>query len=530
MKETVEKMLQKISGKNTSEKNLKIIKKFIPDVNYTFSDNGSILHFLCDDLYEEEKVFITISCLLDCGVDPNRKCDYGYNFIQCAIYNGYSENFILNITQEALKFKLNVNHVDDDKDTMMHTLIYADDYHGGLIKFYKLLCDNGFDTRLTDSNGDNLYEAILSCDDEYTKEQVSEFGNIFLEMLEKYSNSKGEKQNEFVIASTAKRINEKADQEPENKIVISKSDKDFLLNYGTILNDKTYLSSPAVGRDNEIKNLFITLAQEKKTPIIVGESGVGKSALVDELAYRIQKNEVPDFLKNKLIYELNPFDTNAGTEFSGTFEQRIKDLMIIIKKYNMLLYIDEIHSIYGIGKTKGNDNDLSSMLKLHISRDNIKIIGTTTDKEYDKYFSNDALKRRFEVIKVKEPDKDMLYIIVKKVLKDYSLKKSIVFENNSIKEEIIKILINSTEKNNRVYNDKLNNPDLVISIIDKAFAVATCYNSKYIKKNHFMEAYDFIDRIYSFSKEVAIKELSVIESNKIKKQSKVLTFNPKNRG
>ena len=102
-------------------------------------DNQSILHILVDDKYDETKCFLAIKSLLEIGLSPNLEADYNYNFIQTALYAGYSEKFILNIITESLKHNLNVNHVDGDKDTIMHTAIYSDDYLGEVERIYELL-------------------------------------------------------------------------------------------------------------------------------------------------------------------------------------------------------------------------------------------------------------------------------------------------------------------------------------------------------------------------------------------------------
>ena len=115
---------------NDMSSNVKKIKGTFGTLDYVDDDNQSILHILVDDKYDEAKCFLAIKSLLQIGLSPNLEDDYNYNFIQTALYAGYSEEFILNIINESLKYNLNVNHVDSDKDTIMHTAIYSDDYLG----------------------------------------------------------------------------------------------------------------------------------------------------------------------------------------------------------------------------------------------------------------------------------------------------------------------------------------------------------------------------------------------------------------
>lgn len=272
---------------------------------------------------------------------------------------------------------------------------------------------------------------------------------------------------------------------------------------------------------------MITLAQNKKRPLIVGESGVGKTALVEELVYRIKTGQVPRFLQGKIILEVNPAEIVAGREYVGQFEENMTKLMKLCEKYDVIVFIDEIHTIYGIGSTKGKNNDMASMLKHYIDRTNLKVIGTTTEKEYDEFFSNDALKRRFEKIKVQEPTKEILYQIIDKVISDYFITTGISFENDNIKGQIVSIILESTEKGHRVYNDIVNNPDLSISIVDKAFAFAQVYDSEFITVNHFIESFEYCDRIYDFSKSQAIAKLKKLDFNAFKPsvRRKIIDFN-----
>jgi ATP-dependent Clp protease ATP-binding subunit ClpA len=176
--------------------------------------------------------------------------------------------------------------------------------------------------------------------------------------------------------------------------------------------------------------------------------------------------------------------------------------------------------MYGVGSTKDKATDMSAMIKHYIDRSHLKIIGTTTDAEYQEFFSHDALKRRFEKIVVKEPDEEVLETIIGKVIDDYCKRSNLSFEDETDKQVIINAIMNATASSHRVYNDKVNNPDLSISIIDKAFAFAKFYDSKHITKEHFIDSFSYCDRIYESSQERAI---SMLKSKKKKEDTEPKT-------
>ena len=473
--------------------NLKQIKKIFGNLQYTDITKQSILHILVSELHDEEKCFWMIKTLLDLGFNPNLEDEYKFNFVQTAIQTGYSEEFILKIIKEGLKHNLDVNHTECDNDTIIHTALYSDSYNGNVDKIYELLCMNGFDSTIRDYDNRDVMEAMFHVN-KYNEDQYLKFEKIFKEQ---------KKNNNYVHSMLDK---------------VSIDDIGYLEKFGKILNKKQYLYAPTIGREKEMKNIIVSLAQDKKSPLLVGESGVGKTVLADELAYRIKNNQVPKFLQGKIVLEVSPSEVVAGCRNVGDFEENMTKLMDLCEKYEIILFIDEIHTIYGVGSSSKKDNDMASMLKYYIDRSNIKVIGTTTSSEYEEYFSNNALKRRFEKIIVLEPADNILYKIVNKVIEDYYIKTSILFEDDNMKDKIIEILLEYTKKNNRVYNDILNNPDLIISIIDKAFAFAKVYDSEFITIDHFIDSIKYCDRIYDFSKERAISKLRGI--NPLKEQTK----------
>lgn len=513
-----------ISKMSTDDnRNIKMIKKLFGSLEYVDGENQSLLHILVDNKYDEDECFFAIRSLLRLGLNPNLEDDYNYNFIQTALYAGYREPFIIKIIEEALQYNLDVNHVDGDKDTIMHTAIYSDDYLGGVENIYKLLCCNGFDSMKLDLEGRNLIEAMIF-QKQYSKQQIESFEKIF----NKQTCGKLSKKDPEQLT-----IDDKRKQEILIPTIQTLSTKEILEleKYGKILNNNNYVVSPTIGREQELKNLMVTLAQEKKNPLIVGESGVGKTALVDELAFRIKMRQVPSFLQGKIILEVDPSLIVAGCSHVGQFEEKMLNLIRLWEKYNIIMFIDEIHTIYGLGAATDKNNDMSEILKRYLTRTNLKLIGTTTEVEYNNFFTNSALKRRFERIGIKEPSDDILYQIINKVLKDYCISSGILLSDENLKERIIKIILNATSKSHRVYNDRVNNPDLAISIIDKAFAFAKFYDSEFINKDHFIESFKCCNRIYESTINSAIDSLNQLDNNKFTSKSKVLKidFNKQNK-
>ena len=492
------------------QSNVKRLINLFGCLDYTDDENQSLLHILVDNIYDEEKCFLAIKSLLKCGLDPNLEADFQYNFIQTALYAGYSENFIKRVIKEALKYGLKINHRDDDLDTMMHTAIYSDDYLGEVEGIYDLLVESGFDSTLVDHDSRNLVEAMIF-QKQYSPEQIESFRKKFNIRLD----------NKHKVVSTPAVVSTPVKKQV-HEVSIPEEDLKELEKFGKILNKNSYLSSPSIGREKELKNLMITLAQDKKNPLIVGESGVGKTTVVEELAYRIITGDVPKFLQGKMILEVNPSEVVAGCQYVGMFEENMTKLMKLCEKYNILLFIDEIHTIYGVGATKSKDTDMAAILKHYIDRSSLKVIGTTTEKEYNEYFSSDALKRRFEKITVKEPEDEYLFQILDKVLNDYFIKNDISLEDEKERKLIINIIITATSKKHRVYNDIVNNPDLAISIIDKAVAYAKVFDSDVLTIDHFIESFDSCDRIYDSAKEEAIALLRKMKGKKETEGNKVL--------
>jgi ATP-dependent Clp protease ATP-binding subunit ClpA len=179
---------------------------------------------------------------------------------------------------------------------------------------------------------------------------------------------------------------------------------------------------PVIGRDDEIRRTIQILSRRtKNNPVLLGDPGVGKTAIAEGLAFNIVKGAVPDFLKDYTVYNLDISSMLAGSKYRGDFEERFKAVLKgLEKKGKTILFIDEAHMISGAGSAGNSANDLANMMKPALSKGNIKVVASTTWEEYRKYFEKDrALMRRFQRITVDEPSPEVALQILKGLKKYY---------------------------------------------------------------------------------------------------------------
>jgi len=262
--------------------------------------------------------------------------------------------------------------------------------------------------------------------------------------------------------------------QPKNK----KKDKKLLIEeLGVDLNQKAKEGKidPVIGRDEEIKRLLEIISRRtKNNPILIGDAGVGKTAIVEELSRMIVNKQVPLSLKNKRIISLDMASSVAGTKYRGEFEERIKKILTEIEENDdIILFIDEIHTLVGAGGAEGAI-DASNIFKPALARGKLRCIGATTIDEYKKYIEKDAaLDRRFQKIIVESPDK--------KTVKDILMKLKPIYEKYhfvKISEEIIDLIIDLTNK--YIYDRK--EPDKSIDIMDEVCAKVSLKEDKNTKK------------------------------------------------
>ena len=275
------------------------------------------------------------------------------------------------------------------------------------------------------------------------------------------------------------------------KGIVDKGNKKlFVEDVGINLNKKALEGNldPVIGREKEIRRVLEILSRRSKNnPILVGDAGVGKTAIVEEIASRIVNNDVPLFLQNKRIISLDMGSLVAGTKYRGEFEEKInKILKEVSENDDVILFIDEVHTLVGAGGAEGAI-DASNIFKPALARGKIRCIGATTLNEYKKFIEKDsALERRFQKVIINEPDRSMVKGILsslKGIYEDY--------HNVIIDDDIIDLIISLSNK--YIYNRR--EPDKSIDILDEVCARVNiredkCYISYKNKKNNLKKIID----------------------------------------
>jgi len=242
---------------------------------------------------------------------------------------------------------------------------------------------------------------------------------------------------------------------------------DVLTKYGTDLVERARGNEmdPVIGRDTEIRNVIRILSRKtKNNPVLIGEPGVGKTAIAEGLAQRIVRGDVPDALKDKTVFSLDMGALIAGAKYRGEFEERLKAVLEQIKSSGgrILLFIDELHTIVGAGKTEGS-MDAGNLLKPMLARGELHCIGATTLDEYRKYIEKDAaLERRFQPVQVDEPTVEDTISILRGIKERYEIFHGVRIHDNA--------LVAAATLSNRYITDRFL-PDKAIDLVDEACAM-----------------------------------------------------------
>ncbi len=276
----------------------------------------------------------------------------------------------------------------------------------------------------------------------------------------------------------------------------------ILDNYGENLSVKEYITNPAIGRDEQIKQLLLILLTPDKSAILIGKPGVGKTATIEGLAYRIQNNTVPDAIKGYQVIKLN---TSALLgEDPVTKESKVQTLIEELKNYsNLILFIDEIHTLMG---TKGEALDFANMFKPALDRGDIKVIGATTTEEYERYILRDkAFVRRFQKVEIFEPTREENISILVGTLPKIEKRTGIKMKYSPfIQQRIMEFLTDITSEYKRIYEIGSRYPDVSLTLVQEAFSNALFDNRNEVNVLDFRKAIESSKNIYQ---DVITKEL-----------------------
>ena len=276
----------------------------------------------------------------------------------------------------------------------------------------------------------------------------------------------------------------------------------MLERYGVDLTTKEYITDPAIARDEEIKQVILTLLTPEKSALLVGKPGIGKTAIVEGLAYRIQKGLVPDALKNYSLIKVNITSLIGETMSDGQIENRL-DLLVreLSERLNTIIFIDETHLLVN----KAGGMDFANMLKAGLDRGQIKMIGATTTEEYEQYILRDrAFLRRFQKIDVLEADKPTVVKILMGSLP--KLERQVGVKVNYqpfVIEKIMAFIVEMTDEYKRVYEISSRYPDICLTIVANALTFALYDNRKIVSIIDFYKAIKNSKNIYN---DVKVKE------------------------
>ena len=276
--------------------------------------------------------------------------------------------------------------------------------------------------------------------------------------------------------------------------------------YGENFIKKEFITNPVLGREKELKELMLLILTPDKSAILTGKPGVGKTSIVEGLAYLIQKRQVPNQLLNYQIIKVNTSALLGIDPVTG--ESKIQNLIEELKNYeHLILFIDEIHTLMG---SKGEALDFANMFKPGLDRGDIKVIGATTTEEYERYILRDkAFVRRFQKVIVEEPTREQnIQICLGTLPKIEKRTGAEMMYSNFVKQTMMEFLTDITSEYKRVYEIGSRYPDVTLTLIQDAFSYAMFDNRKYVNVLDFRKAIENCKNIYP---DVITKSLPIFD-------------------
>lgn len=294
--------------------------------------------------------------------------------------------------------------------------------------------------------------------------------------------------------------------------------KNDLIDACEILTNKEFSNEPTIHQEEELEKLMISLALNKKIALFVGNKGSGTTSLVEELAYLIQKKQVPDFLKDKTILEVN-IASLKRKETKRKLDNRIKTVIDAAKENNSIIFIDEADDIITPQEETEENINVLALLRYAAERQGIKIIATTNQNRYKEYSQSLDFKRQFDVIEIKKHTEEQLKDIINRDITNKSKKHNIsTSQINELLPDLTTLLISITSANNTLMITNDENPGLVLSIIDKTFAIAKVNKENTITLEHFQRAIEEEKQLDQNKRKKAVDYIDTLKETEINKE------------
>lgn len=451
------------------------------------SDYDFIIQFFCNtySLFEDKGSYYNlIISIMDFSIEEFNNYSKEKNF--CKEVINYIQKACLNFPNEKLFFELIQLKIKD--------LNFASraDYDNKLIQLKKEL---------------KLELRFIQESDDSTLTDISKY--LAARQLYFYEN-KGENyenKGENIESVEYEEPNTMETPEQHNSFEVK---SDFLNQYAFNMTLRKFITNPAISREKEIEKIELVIISPKKSPILIGNPGVGKTAIVEGFANCLMNGTVPDILKNRKIFQLTMESLLAGSQYRGDVEERMSKLVEeLLQHPDIILFIDEIHTIMGAGATRHDSHDVANMLKPHIDRGAIKIIGATTQYEYEKYMIKDAaLCRRFNPIYIDEPSIEVTKDILKGTIPLIENQTRVLYPFNEDTTNVV--LHHLIEVSNRENQNSLfitSRPELPLTLLEMAFSYAALNSSKYLREEDIVNAIYYEERLSKDKREESAKQL-----------------------
>ena len=297
----------------------------------------------------------------------------------------------------------------------------------------------------------------------------------------------------------------------------------ILERYGQDLVNKEYITDPAIGRDKEIKELILILLTPEKSALLVGKAGIGKTAIVEGLAYRIKNNMVPNALFGYDLFKINTTSLIGDYNIDNQAESRV-DLLVkeLEQRDKTIVFIDETHLL--VKRESQAGMDFANIFKAGLDRGTIKMIGATTTEEYEHFILKDrAFLRRFQKVDVLEADRETTIKILMGTIPKYEKQMNLKIPyTDFIKEKLMAFLVDMTDEYKRVYEISSRYPDICLTILSNAFTYALFENQKEVRIKHFYYAIRDAKNVYEDSKKKDIEKFKEMFKDIIKEENAIL--------